>query len=72
VKAVLPQMGGKAAVSPRERARGHLTVHYVENICRHYDLLVWLTDEKQTTAAGQTASRSRLDENKRRVLEGGA
>ncbi|WP_194270207.1 membrane-bound lytic murein transglycosylase MltF [Candidatus Methylospira mobilis] len=72
VKAVLPQMGGKAAASPRERARGHLTVHYVENICRHYDLLVWLTDEKQTTAAGSAASRARPDVNKGRALEGGA
>jgi membrane-bound lytic murein transglycosylase F len=50
VKAVLPQMG-KAAQSPKERARGRLTVHYVENICSHYDLLVWLSDEMQTTAA---------------------
>lgn len=45
VKAVLPKMGKKTALSFKERARGRLAVHYVENICRHYDLLVWLTEK---------------------------
>jgi membrane-bound lytic murein transglycosylase F len=49
VKTVLPLMG--RALSDKEHARGRLAVHYVENICRHYDLLVWLTEEIQTTAS---------------------